>query len=334
MKTKPKYWILIIWSLFFGPSVGLAAGPETKFQAPGPHQVQVLYQDWQDQSRKRLVPVKIYFPENKGPCPVTVFSHGLGGTRETYEYLGRHWASHGYISVHVQHQGSDDEVWKDSKQPMQDLRAAVMDPRNSVNRPADVSFALDQLLKMNQESGPWSQRIDAEKIGVAGHSFGAYTALAIVGQVYFGPLNREITFTDPRFKAAIVISPPVGGAKSDPNRAYGQVRVPTLLLTGTKDTSPIDPKTSAVDRRLPYDHINGPDKYLLILTDADHMVFAGQRLHKNVSTDPRHQDLVRMVTIAFWEAYLRSDPLARSWLAGEGCAGVMNPEGLWEKKVK
>ena len=37
-----------------------------------------------------------------------VFSHGLGGTRDGYEYLGRHWASYGYVSVHLQHKGSDD----------------------------------------------------------------------------------------------------------------------------------------------------------------------------------------------------------------------------------
>jgi predicted dienelactone hydrolase len=42
-----------------------------------------------------------------GPFPVIVFSHGLGGSREGYKYLGRHWASYGYVAVHVEHLGSD-----------------------------------------------------------------------------------------------------------------------------------------------------------------------------------------------------------------------------------
>src|SRR5450432_1692671 len=52
---------------------------------------------WNDPSRNREVPVKIYFPtEGNGPFPVVIFSHGLGGTREGYEYLARQWAANGY----------------------------------------------------------------------------------------------------------------------------------------------------------------------------------------------------------------------------------------------
>ncbi len=43
--------------------------------------------DWRDARRDRLVPVKIYFPkEGTGPLPIIIFSHGLGGSRECYEY--------------------------------------------------------------------------------------------------------------------------------------------------------------------------------------------------------------------------------------------------------
>ena len=46
--------------------------------------------DWHDVARNRDVPAKIYFPtEGAGPFPVIIFSHGLGGTREGYEYLAR-----------------------------------------------------------------------------------------------------------------------------------------------------------------------------------------------------------------------------------------------------
>jgi len=75
-----------------------------------------LSYEWVDSSRNnRVVPVKIYYPESdEGKSwPMIIFSHGLGGTREGYAYLGEYWAKNGFISVHLQHAGSDDAVWKD-----------------------------------------------------------------------------------------------------------------------------------------------------------------------------------------------------------------------------
>src|SRR5262245_28292172 len=91
-------------------------------QAPAPagssYTVATVSYDWTDTARHRKVPVKIYYPKTgHGPFPVIIFSHGLGGSRENYEYLGHHWASHGYVSVHVQHLGSDDAVWRGSEHP-------------------------------------------------------------------------------------------------------------------------------------------------------------------------------------------------------------------------
>ena len=49
---------------------------------------------WHDSKRDRDVPVKIYSPKSgSGPFPVIIFSHGLGGTCETYSDLGRDAAS-------------------------------------------------------------------------------------------------------------------------------------------------------------------------------------------------------------------------------------------------
>src|ERR1700712_4732620 len=69
---------------------------------PGPFAVGNLEQVWHDAARNRDVPVKIYYPKTdagkeSGRSPVIIFSHGLGGSREGYSYLGEHWASCGYI---------------------------------------------------------------------------------------------------------------------------------------------------------------------------------------------------------------------------------------------
>ncbi|MEP0843579.1 MAG: hypothetical protein HRF43_12825, partial [Phycisphaerae bacterium] len=130
-------------------------------KTPGPHAVAEALFDWRDQARDRDVPVKVYYPQaGGGPFPVIVFSHGLGGSRETYSYLGRHWAGHGYVCVHVQHVGSDESVWKGQTRPMEAMKRALLDPRNTLNRPPDVRFVLDRLEKLQTEDGPLKGRLD------------------------------------------------------------------------------------------------------------------------------------------------------------------------------
>src|SRR5438552_33183 len=123
-------------------------------KSAGPLPVEIVRYDWLDGKRDRKVPVKIYFPKTgDGPFPVIIFSHGLGGSCEGYEYLGRHWASYGYVSVHLQHLGSDQAVWENGgvAEVMPNLRRAAVNLANATNRPADVSFAIDQMEKMQKE---------------------------------------------------------------------------------------------------------------------------------------------------------------------------------------
>jgi predicted dienelactone hydrolase len=74
--------------------------PAGRFRRQGPFPVSILREIWFDEPRLRKVPVKIHFPSTgEGLFPVVFFSHGLGGSREGYAYLGRHWASHGIVKT-------------------------------------------------------------------------------------------------------------------------------------------------------------------------------------------------------------------------------------------
>jgi len=59
-----------------------------------------------DSARHKQIPVKVYFPDARGPFPVIVFSHGAWGSKDGYFALGRYWASHGYVSIHPSHADS------------------------------------------------------------------------------------------------------------------------------------------------------------------------------------------------------------------------------------
>ena len=46
-------------------------------------------------------------------------------------------------------------------------------------------------------------------------------------------------------------------------------------MTGTKDSSPIG-ETTPEERRVPFDHTNGADQFLITFKDGDHMIFSGR----------------------------------------------------------
>lgn len=101
------------------------------------------------------------------------------------------------------------------------MNRMASDWRNAIERPRDVSFAIDQLEKANAPGGELAGKLDLKRIGVAGHSFGAYTAMAIAGQT-----GGRSSFRDPRVSAAIAMSAPAPKgngtyAKIDPRSLCG-----------------------------------------------------------------------------------------------------------------
>jgi predicted dienelactone hydrolase len=311
------------------PKTARYAEGEAKFE------VGTILYDWHDAKRDRNVPVKIYYPKSgKGPFPVIIFSHGLGGSREGYEYLGQAWAKHGYVSVHLQHLGSDAAVWRDAGlfDKMDAMRRSAFDPANAINRPRDVNFAIDELEKLNKGDPALARRLDLDHIGVGGHSFGAYTALAIAGETFLPRAGKESSLADSRVKAVIAMSAPVNANRPRMDAAFAKIRIPCYHMTGTKDTSPIG-DTSPEERRLPFDHTNGSDQYLLTLEGGDHMVFSGRGKMLTSKKDEGFQKLISASSTAFWDAYLKNDAKAKGWLTND-FKKVLGKDGTFEIKLK
>jgi predicted dienelactone hydrolase len=187
-----------------------------------------------DQARQREIPIRIYLPADHKPAAVVIFSHGLGGTRENSAYLGKHWSARGYAVVFLQHPGSDDSVWRN--QPMGGRMTAMNQAASGKNfmlRVKDVPAVLDRLSVWNKDDQhPCAGRLDLSRVGMCGHSFGAVTTQAVSGQAFAG----STLLTDPRIRAAIAFSPS-SPQRGDPSAAFGSVRIPWMLMTGTKDIS-------------------------------------------------------------------------------------------------
>lgn len=288
---------------------------------------------WTDAKRSREIPYKIYAPANPtGRLPVIIFSHGLGGSREGYSYLGSFWASNGFVSIHIQHEGSDDGVWRDAPaaERMKAMQTSAVKLQNAIDRPRDVSFAIDQLAKLDAGAGPLRGHLDTNRIGMAGHSFGAYTTMAVAGQ---GGARIGAIFRDPRVKAAIAMSTPTPRPVTD--AMMREVRIPVLHMTGTRDTSPVGPEQKPEDRRSPFDHTQNADAFLVVFNGGDHMVFSGVRWRGDADpNDARNHRLILSGTLAFWKAYLLDDARARQRLTGGDYAKELGDAAVFEKKIK
>ncbi len=191
-----------------------------------------------------------------GTYPLVIFSHHSGGNRRAATFLCTHLSSHGYVVAGLDHseviaaelargEGETDE------QKSARLEAVI------ANRVPDVRFLLNHLL--NDASCDPDIKLDPARIGIVGHSFGGWTALAALD-------------VEPRIRAVVALAP--GGA-SKPRRgilpvtlafAWGR-DVPTLYLVAESDVCLPLAGMYEIFERTP------ATKQMVILRRADHMHF-------------------------------------------------------------
>jgi len=191
----------------------------------------------------------------------------------------------------------------------------------------DVPAVLNQLKIWNSTTNhPLAGRINLDKIGTSGHSFGAVTTEAVSGE------NLAITgqqFTDPRITAAIAFSPSIPKAGSV-EKAFGSVKIPWLLMTGTKDVAPIGDMDVA-SRLAVYPALQGAPKYEVVLYNAEHSVFTDRPLPgDHEPRNPNHHRVILALSTAFWDAYLRDDADALAWLSSNRPRTLMEADDRWQ----
>ena len=272
---------------------------------------------WTDASRQRAVPVRMRLPQGISRAPVVVFSHGLGGTYAAGTDWAEAWADAGIATIHVQHPGSDENLWKSATGPANRL-AALRSGASGVQlvaRIADVRFVIDELARRPAEvmtGGCRIAAIDTTRFGMAGHSFGAVTTQALAGQRF----ASGATASDPRIKAAIAFSPSPSRQLPDAE-SFGAIIIPFMSVTGTADTVPMLDRTPAADRTRPYAAMPAGGKYLLVFDGADHAIFNGHRLRRAAAPGDAHvKATVSAATTDFWRSHLLGDAGARKRLDG------------------
>ena len=262
---------------------------------------------WNDASRQREIPVRLYWPESASPSaavPLVVFSHGLGGSKTGYSYLGKHWASLGFASLHVQHAGSDRAVWGGNIFSMVSNVVAAASEANAIDRAKDVSFAITTMLAL-KDYGP---SIQANAIAVAGHSYGANTAL-LVGGATVERDGKSLSLRDDRVKALILISAPPFVGEGDMVNVLGGIKVPTLHVTGTDDVIRVPGYYSDLaDRVKVFDAVRAPDKVLTVFKGATHSIFTDRSGPAGVELNSVVKRATRELSGVFLKSVLADAP--------------------------
>lgn len=186
-----------------------------------------------------------------GLFPLLLFSHGNGGLRMQNAFWCEHMASHGYIVMAPDHTGNCAVTFVDGALVLFE-NSGEGRARSAADRPKDLSFLIDEMGRLNAgNDSRFLGRVDMEKIGAAGHSFGGFTCSWLVN-------------ADPRVKA---IAPMAGAAPAADRTNFD---CPLLLIIAAED------KTLGAGRmddlRRYYEESKGP-RYSVEFKDGGHFSF-------------------------------------------------------------
>jgi len=273
--------------IFLLPIFGAASARADAASLSAPHDVGVTTREFADPARRdwagtgpRPIRATLWYPSSGGgqeedfesegettrlrrdgeiastkALPLILVSHGSGGNVAQMFWLGRTLAQRGFIVLAVDHNGTPEEELHTAPLTLSDFFGW--------ERPRDLSIALDQVLAEPALAG----RIDRERIGAAGFSLGATTALWLAGarldpdslranspppppflaavieqRIAFSttnPLGREaaarasLSHRDPRVRAVFALAPPMGAGFTA--EGLREVAVPVHIAVGDGD---------------------------------------------------------------------------------------------------
>jgi predicted dienelactone hydrolase len=308
----------------------------TDYDRPGPHAIKTLeFPDLKDSNRdERSVPLKVHFPVDGEAYRLVVMSHGGAGTWDANIYQAQHLASHGYVVVCTEHVYSNNVRVKyymshaGGRMRFYDaLHRITTDPKAVLERPRDVSFAIDQAVAWNREHADLAGKIDTKRVAVMGHSFGAYTTFVVCGARpildYLRPAvapgkGLAGDLSDPRVTFGLAMSPQSPGTTFFGSDSYKTIDRPLMCLTGSRDVQKgfdgglMPPHTRWQVLRL----IPPGNKYFLWLENADQLCFSDNPKSYLLPSRARSdaQRISRAVMVLSWDLFLKGKQEARKKL--------------------
>lgn len=285
-----------------GTQASFASAATSSLTLPRPVP-RILDLEWLDEKRQRPVPARLYLPVQTHPAypvPLIVFSHGLGGSREGYRYLASQWAEAGMASLHPQHPGSDHRIWRGNPLDLVQRLQSAADETEAQARVLDLRFSLDRILA--SEHAPL---LDASRIAVAGHSYGANTAMLASGAQVSASRADPVDLRDDRLQAAILISAPPLVGQGPVAQVLGTVSIPTLHITSLEDTINLPGYRSTVEDRIAiFEAMTRSPRTLAVFNTGGHSIFTDRVTRSGPDTSARIKVATRELSTIFLQQSL------------------------------
>jgi predicted dienelactone hydrolase len=329
-----------------------------QFKQPGPLTWTKINLPLQDSTEKRLrytgkartFVTDVYLPVTDRPQPLVIISHGLNSDRESYAYLAQHLASYGFAVAVPEHPGSN----KQQLQALLEGRSReVAEPLEFLDRPLDIQFLLDSLQSLAETDVQFQDKLDFDRVGIIGQSFGGYTSLATAGApLSFSNLaqncGRELNTTlnislglqcqaqrllpaqyelsDPRIKAAIAINPITSGVFGP--ESLGQIKIPVMMVAGGRDiVAPALP-----EQIQPFSQLKASQQYLVLIDNSNHFSTIApssqetEALSQIKGLEGPSPELARsyinVLSILFMQSYLKGEQGNRIFLSPAGAESL------------
>ncbi len=256
----------------------------------------------------REMSLRIVYPDQGGPYPIIVFSHGTFSSGDKYNLVVEFWAERGYVVILPNHLDANYGIIPSKTEDM---------IRIIHTRISDMSFILDNLDAIEVQNPGLKGKLNRYQIIAAGHSIGTQVVLVNTGQRIRNPTNNYVTeSSEDRFMAAVMLSDP-GKMAMMPDDTWKGGSAPTFLSTGPEDYGLMgDGRREAEYQNeiltLP-DESTG-DKYLLLIERGDH--YFGGLIHRDVDKAPDYDGLAifNAASLAFMDAHTRDAESAWAFL--------------------
>jgi predicted dienelactone hydrolase len=333
--------------------------PETDFsqladlRQMGKYQVSRETLTLKDPSRDREFLVNLYFPTQlpgePESTPVIVISPGLGATSETWQHLVQHLVSHGYVVATVHHPGSN---FSHLQGFFEGQKSDVFDVQEFINRPLDITQVLNELENLNQSQ--FQGKLNLKKVGIAGQSFGAYTALALAGaKINFVQLkkdcrspiellnlsrllqcqalslpNQNYNLKDARIAAAFLVDPVSRSVYGQ--ASLNQVNIPIFWGAGSHDQlTPV-----MLEQLHSFTWLSSANKYFALIKGGQHLNLNFQALKELQSLEeealpelvsqnlPAVESYVNAMSLAFFQVYVSNQPNYQPYLRSSYAAWI------------
>jgi dienelactone hydrolase len=256
--------------------------------------------------------VRVSAPASGTALPVIVLAHGFGESMSSYDPLVDFWACSGFVVIQP--------TFLDSRT----LGITPADPRYPEIwhiRVEDVGRVLDELNHILDSVPGLSDRVDHDRIAVAGHSWGGQTVSMLLGARVVGADGLPgPDKTDIRVKAGVLLATTgIGGDDLTPfakenfsfmSPDFDGLTTPTLVIAGEHDQSALSAR--------------GPDWFtdvyryspgargLLTLFGAEHMLGGIHAYNAKDTTDesPERVALIRRACCGYLRSALGIDDIA------------------------